>query len=143
MRITDRNQAIENFATEQSGVLIACGDLDFVPVSVRLVVHFNSPVSMAEYIRQCSLAARDGQPARCSLLYLRKDKRVQKRDLQDMRKVVMYAQSSMCRAILLARQMGERAGNCHRCDNCLKTHRPTPTFEKKPIDLDALLEAPL
>jgi|GEM_PF-4582457 len=145
MRSPERRASIDRFNAGTNSVLVACGDLNheigYTPL--RLIIHFNYPVSMGDYIRDTSRAASDGWPTRCALLYLRKDKRTQKRDPEDLRQVTKYAQSAMCRSILLSRHMGVDGEDCQRCDNCLKTPKSRPVEEKKPVDLDALLEASL
>ena len=129
----------------KNGILVACGEVDheLSSVPLRLIVHFNYPVSMRDYIQETSPAGSDGWPTRCALLFLRKDKRTQKRDPEDLRQVTKFAQSAMCRSVLLARQMGRDAEDCHRCDNCLKTPKAKGPIEKQRIDLDAILEASL
>jgi ATP-dependent DNA helicase RecQ len=145
MRVAERRASIDKFNVGRSAVLVACGEIggEIRAARVRLIVHFNYPVSMSDYIRETSPAGADGWPSRCALLYLRKDKRTQKRDPEELRKVVKYAQSAMCRTQLLARHEGGDAPECHRCDNCLKTPKSRPVEEKKRIDLDAIFEASL
>lgn len=146
MRSIERRAGLDRFVSGKAPVLVACGTLgaQVWGANIRLIVHFNYPVTMGEYIQETAPAGSDGRPTRCALLYLRKDKRTQKRDPEELRQVTKYAQSAMCRSVLLARHMGiGLVEECHRCDSCLKTPKSKPIEEKKRIDLDAILDASL
>lgn len=144
MRPADQRESIANFISSKNAVLVTAEAItsEILPAHVRLIVHFNYPVSMAEYLREVSVAGRDGMPTRCALLYYKRDKRTQKRNPEDLREVIKYGQSSMCRTIWLGRFAKNRSiETCQRCDNCLRTPKTKPVEEKKRIDLDAILEA--
>ncbi len=144
MRAAERLENLRNFELGRPAVLIVCKDCssEVRGFHVRMVVHYNYPVSIEDYSRETSCAGTDGEPTRCSLLFLGKDKRAQKRDAEAMKLVTRYAQSALCRSVLLAKHLGiENAEACHRCDNCLKTPKSQPKLESQRIDLDALVEA--
>jgi len=147
MRVAQRRASVEQFLIGKSSVLAVAGPLprEIGKAHIRLMVHFNFPASLGDYIHETSPVGADGLPARCILLYLRKDKRSQKRDEDELKQVIVYAQSAMCRTKILSRYIGNMSGQefCNRCDNCLRTRKSRPVEEKKRIDLDAILEASL
>ncbi|NJM09739.1 MAG: hypothetical protein HC883_02245 [Bdellovibrionaceae bacterium] len=145
MRAVERRAALEQFVSGRFGIMVVAGPLsaEISAANIRLMIHFNFPSSLGTYIQETSPVGADGQPARCILLYLRKDKRTQKRDQDEMRQVIVYAQSAMCRTKILSRHIGNFFGPeyCHHCDNCLKMPKSRSVEDKKRIDLDAILEA--
>lgn len=141
LRKSERQKSIHNFMLNRRSVMIVSGPLprEILATEIRLMIHFNFPASLRDYIQETSALGVDGQPARSVLLYLRRDKRTQKRDLNEERQVTVYAQSAICRSKLLARYHGGAEGeDCQRCDNCLKTPKSRSLEEKKRIDLDEL-----
>ncbi|HEY6400633.1 MAG TPA: RecQ family zinc-binding domain-containing protein, partial [Blastocatellia bacterium] len=50
-----------------------CKDID--RPDIRFVIHYNMPSSLEDYYRESSRAGRDGQPARCVLLFQIDDRR--------------------------------------------------------------------
>lgn len=145
LRMAERRSNLSQFVDGISNILVVSGTMpaEISDARIRLMIHFNFPASLGKYIQETSVAGIDGLPARCVLLYLRRDKRTQKRDEGEARQVTVYAQSAMCRTKLLSRYAGSTEGDehCGRCDNCLKTHKHNRREEKKTLDLDELFEA--
>jgi len=66
-----KNQMEKDFLTGKRKIIVASSAFGMgidVP-DVELVIHFNTPISMTDYIQQIGRAGRDGRDAHCVLLY--------------------------------------------------------------------------
>lgn len=79
LRAAERHAAQEAFMAGTTRVIVATNafGMGIDKADVRFVVHYQLPASLDAYYQESGRAGRDGLPARCVLLYLRRDRAVQ------------------------------------------------------------------
>jgi ATP-dependent DNA helicase RecQ len=93
---------------------------------IRFVVHYQLPGSLEAYCQEAGRAGRDGEPARCTLLYDHSDRRVQLYFARKRSKVELlasYARGTQCRWKMILEYFGEPVewgDECGACDNCVQ-----------------------
>ncbi|MGE0529603.1 MAG: RecQ family zinc-binding domain-containing protein, partial [Bdellovibrionales bacterium] len=79
MKAIERERARTEFQTRSPRLIIATSGYgsDLEKPDIRFVVHYNFPSSLETYYQELSQTGGDGKPARCVLLYVRRDKSIQ------------------------------------------------------------------
>jgi ATP-dependent DNA helicase RecQ len=131
-----RQAALEHFQQQPQPVLVAtvAFGMGVDRADVGLVLHLDLPASAEGYLQESGRAGRDGQPARCLVLYSAADRislgwalaqgdgRSERTELaqRQLRRMEAIAEGDGCREQALLRAVGEVVGPCGRCDTCLQ-----------------------
>lgn len=143
----NRKTAQEDFLHDRVDVIVATNafGMGIDKSSVPLVVHYNVPKDLESYYQEAGRAGRDGSPARCILLYSKRDigvarfmiehshseselstqeqDELKKRDYIRLKKMTAYCETSDCLRADILRYFGETAKcSCGNCGNCTKNY---------------------
>jgi ATP-dependent DNA helicase RecQ len=139
-----RERAHRAFAAGRTRILVATSafgmGVDYG--DVRLIVHFQTPGSVEAYYQEAGRAGRDGEPARCLMLFGPGDLMTQRRLMpasaitdEALAAIERYARTVRCRQVMMCAHFTGRDDHpsCGRCDACVDpdavTVKPAPARE--------------
>lgn len=123
------------FLMEEANIIVAtiAFGMGIDKPDVRFVIHYDMPKSLEGYYQETGRSGRDDGEGLCVAFYdyediakiekFLKNKTVNEQEIakQLLSETIAYAESSVCRRVLLLHYFGEvyPENNCGNCDNCL------------------------
>ncbi|MEN9918402.1 MAG: helicase RecQ [Bacteroidota bacterium] len=152
---TTRADNQDSFLMEKVDVIVAtiAFGMGIDKPDVRYVIHYDMPKSLEGYYQETGRSGRDGGEGRCIAFYSYKDlqklekfmqgKPVAEQEIgkQLLLETAAYAETAMCRRIVLLHYFGEKyiQQNCGNCDNCINPKKQVEAQDLLLTAIEAIL----
>lgn len=141
----ERKENQNNFIFDRQQIMVATNafGMGIDKSNVSFVVHYNMPKSLEHYYQEAGRAGRDGENARCILLYNAQDVRtnlflidnnqdsepidstIKEQDRERLKQITFYCTTNDCLREFILKYFGEKTshfcGNCYNCNTHFET----------------------
>lgn len=144
------------FLMEEANIIVAtiAFGMGIDKPDVRFVIHYDMPKSLEGYYQETGRSGRDDGEGLCVAFYdfedlakmekFLKNKTVNEQEIakQLLSETIAYAESSVCRRVLLLHYFGEvyTEDNCGNCDNCLHPKQKIDGQEQVQMAIELIKE---